>query len=165
MFVIQFKPLNTEFHFRSPSKATDTLYDPYFHFCYELALETCSSIKPLTWVHDLCHAHLSGNLHWSVLFAWPVNASPYWKHATVAEWSHYKARRTFSMPVCVKGEKWLSQCRSRLIYRQPRHFVLKTTHLPLYPTFLASANPSSKWVAPTDNMRHCMKSTLITRLT
>ena len=35
--------LYTEFHF-SPSEASDTWYEPYLHFCYELhvALETLS---------------------------------------------------------------------------------------------------------------------------
>ena len=52
----------------SPSEAIDTLHEPYFHFCYELALETsakCSSIKSLR-VHDLCHAHSLASLQWSV---------------------------------------------------------------------------------------------------
>ena len=40
---------------RSPSEAIDTLYGPYFHFCYELALKLQLS-KPLR-VRDLCHAH------------------------------------------------------------------------------------------------------------
>ena len=35
-----FNPLYTGFHSRSLSKAIDILYDPFFHFCYELALET-----------------------------------------------------------------------------------------------------------------------------
>ena len=50
--------------YRSPSEANDTLYDPYLHFCYELALETSakySSIKFLS-VHDFCHAHSLGSL-------------------------------------------------------------------------------------------------------
>ena len=54
-------------------KAIDTLYEPYLHFYYELALETsakCSSTKSLR-VHDLCHAHS--------LASGPVNASPDWK--------------------------------------------------------------------------------------
>ena len=49
----------------SPSKAIDTLYDPYLHFCYELALETSatySSIKSLR-VHDLCYAHSLASPH------------------------------------------------------------------------------------------------------
>ena len=43
------------------------MYDPYLHFCYQLALETSakySSIKPLRG-HDLCHAHLLASLPWS----------------------------------------------------------------------------------------------------
>ena len=35
-----FNPLYTGFHSRSLSKAIDILYDSFFHFCYELALET-----------------------------------------------------------------------------------------------------------------------------
>ena len=57
--MICFNPLYTEFHFlaRSPSEAIDTLYDPYLHFYYQLALETLakySSSKSLRG-HDLTH--------------------------------------------------------------------------------------------------------------
>ena len=65
-----FNPLYTEFSLsRNPSEAIDTLYDLYFHFCYELALETlakCSSIKPVR-VHDFCHTHSLASLQWSGL--------------------------------------------------------------------------------------------------
>ena len=43
------------------------LYDPYLHFCYELALETSAKytyMKSLR-VHDLCHAHSLASLQWS----------------------------------------------------------------------------------------------------
>ena len=68
---------------RSFSEAIDTLYDPYFHFCCELALETWAKgfyNKPLG-VHDLCHAHSLASLQRSGL----VNASPDWKLSTVPE--------------------------------------------------------------------------------
>ena len=57
---------------RSLSEVIDTLYDSYFHFCYQLALETsakCSSSNPLR-LHDFCHAHSLASLLRT------VNASP-----------------------------------------------------------------------------------------
>ena len=56
--MICFNPLYTELHFLEVL-LSDTLYDPYLHFCYQLALETSakySSIKSLRG-HDLCHTH------------------------------------------------------------------------------------------------------------
>ena len=64
---VQVSPFYTEIHFLEVLLAIDTLYDLYFHFCYELALESsakCSSIKPFR-VHDLCHAHSLVSLQWS----------------------------------------------------------------------------------------------------
>ena len=45
---------------RSRSEAIDTLYDPYLHFCYELALETSakySSIKSLRFMTSAMPIH------------------------------------------------------------------------------------------------------------
>ena len=66
-----FNWLYTEFHYLEVLLRL-LIYTLYFHFCYELALETlskCSSIKPLR-VYDLCHAHSLATLQWSGLSAY-----------------------------------------------------------------------------------------------
>ena len=71
--------LYTEFHYTlnsSSSEAIDTLYNPYLHFWFELALETSakySSITESLRVHDLCHAHLLASLQ---IMVRGLNASP-----------------------------------------------------------------------------------------
>ena len=91
-----FNPLYTDFHFSRNPEVIDTLYDLYFHFCHELALETlakCSSIKPVR-VHDLCHTHSLVSLQCSGLSdQWmllPTENCLQWQ-----KWSSYKGGGPF----------------------------------------------------------------------
>jgi len=127
-------PLYAEFHFLEV--LLRLLYDPYFHFCYKLALETsakCSSIKSLR-VHDLHHAHILASLQWS-------GPSDQWMLLSQLK-TAYTARngapkKLIYACLCQEAEKWPSRCRPTLFYSQPRqlpcaqHPVLKPAHLHL----------------------------------
>ena len=106
IFANSVNPLYSEFHFL---EVMDTLYAPYFHFCWELVLETWargSSMNSLR-VCDLGHTHSLASLQWS----------PTEKCLQCQKWSPYKSR--FLHPFVVNGEKCPSQYWPRPFYSQP----------------------------------------------
>ena len=154
----------------------DTFFGPYFHFCFELALETWAkaSLTQSLWLHDPNHTHSLASFQRSRLSNQRV------LHLTeyclqVQKWCPYKGRGVYPEPVCAnmvrngpasadQGFSTASQCschvhgtpsRPRLFYSQPmqlpcaRHPELK----PPIPPFMLVQNLSSKRIAPTDNMR------------
>ena len=64
-----FNPIYSNLFSTSNFEAMDTLYDPYLHFCCELALETWAQDSYINsiWVHDLGHTHSLLSLQWSGL--------------------------------------------------------------------------------------------------
>ena len=79
----------------------DTFFGPYFHFCFELALETWAkaSLTQSLWVHDPNHTHSLASFQWSGL------SNQRALHLTecclqVQKWCPYKGRGVVPEPVC-----------------------------------------------------------------
>ena len=147
---------------RNSSEPIDTLYDPYFHFCYELAVETsakCSSIKPLK-VHDLCYTHSLASLQWTGLSnQWTLLLTDNCLQCQKCMEPLQKQRSLFYAHLCWKGEKWPSQCRPRLFYLQSAKAAAmytapcaETHPPPPIPHFVLAQNLFSKRIAPIDNI-------------
>ena len=117
------------------SEAIDTLYDPYFHFCGNLALDILepwgfSSILLGVRLHPLISKLTMVRAFQS------ANASPDWKWSTRPEIEPLLEQKGgLYTHLCFK--KWLSQCRPKPFYSQPRqlpctwHVVNRSAHCPL----------------------------------
>ena len=85
---------------------------------YTLRTAKCSSIKSLR-VHDICHVYSLASLQWSgPSDQWML--LPTQSCLQCQKMSPQRGRRALSTPVCVKKEKWPSQCRPRVFCSQPR---------------------------------------------
>ena len=79
----------------------DTFFGLYFHFCFELALETLAkaSLTQSLWVHDLNHTHSLESFQWSGLSDHRA------LHLTESclqnqKWCPYKRKGVVPEPVC-----------------------------------------------------------------
>ena len=142
----------------------DTLY---FHFCWELALETqakSSSINSLG-VHDFGHTQTLASFQWSGLSNQQTLLLTE-NCLQCQKWSTYKGTGAVSMPICAKRE-WPSQCRPRPFYSQPKQppsahcLVTMPTHLP-YPAHFASKTYLQNGLCQLITCgQSCMTSTLV----
>ena len=140
-------------------KVMDTFFGRYFHFCFELALETWAkaSLTQSLWVHDPNHTHSLVSFQWSGLSdqrALQLTESC----LQIQKWCPYKARGVVPEPVCAnkarngpatadQGSSLASQGSCHV------HGTPGWTHPPPpIPPFLLVQNLSSKQIAPTDNM-------------
>jgi len=131
-----------------------TFFGPYFHFCFEPALETwakASSVAPSLRVHDPNHTYSLASFQWSGLSdqqALQLTESC----LQIQKWCPYKVRGVVPEPACANkvrnGEAAADQ--GSFLASQGSCHVHATPGSPTspYPTFYAS-----KRIAPTNNMR------------
>ena len=126
------------------------MYDPYFHFCLELVLETWATRGVLhgfsSCSYDLCctptHLQWSGPSNQQMLLS-TENC------LIVPKWSPYKGRGAVSTPVCAeKGrtKAFLQPTKTATTYTTCNNYA---SPLPPIPHFLLAQNLSLKAHPPT----------------
>ena len=130
---------------RNPFDAIDISYDRYFHFCYELVLETlakCFSIKSLR-IHDLCPTHSLAGLHSPISDCFSQLKTV----CSAKNRAPTKAEEPFLCPFVIKMREMAQPVPTRG-FLQGRCHVLGTQcwNPPTspYPTIFASAKPIFK---------------------
>ena len=139
-------------------EAMDTLYDTYFHFCWELETWARDPSMNSLRVHDLGRTHSLASLQWSGLSNQQtllLTENAYNDRNGAPK----KGRWAVSTPVCAKRERNgpASADQGLSIASQDSHMCMACHNYarppPPIPPFLLAQNLSSKQIAPTDNMR------------